>query len=184
MKKDNLAKTENLILCGLFTALIAVGAFIRVPVPFVPFTLQVLFVFLAGILLGKKLGAISALLYMILGLIGIPIFTQGGGLGYFLQPTFGYIIGFCIASYVVGLLSERDSKPSVKKLFSINLIGLAIVYATGVVYFYNLKNYVLGESTSMWTVFIYGAVMCAPGDIVLCLIAGSLGKRLKPLLKK
>ena len=93
-------KTNQLILCGMFSALIAVGAFIKIPVPVVPFTLQVLFTTLAGLLLGGNLGALSALIYMLLGLSGVPVFTEGGGLSYLLKPTFGYIIGFVLGAYV------------------------------------------------------------------------------------
>lgn len=75
-------KTKNMVLCAMFVALIAVGAFIRIPIPVVPFTLQILFINLAGLLLGGKLGAIAAGSYMIIGLIGLPVFAEGGGLSY------------------------------------------------------------------------------------------------------
>ena len=68
--------TRDLILCALFTALSAIGAFIRIPVPLVPFTLQITFTTLAGLLLGSKKGAISVAVYVLMGLIGIPVFTQ------------------------------------------------------------------------------------------------------------
>ena len=73
-----MTKTKSLIYCGLFTALIAVGAFIKIPVPVVPFTLQYLFTMMAGLLLGSKLGALSVTFYMLLGLAGLPIFSEGG----------------------------------------------------------------------------------------------------------
>ena len=75
-----MTKTKSIIYCGLFTALIAVGAFIKIPVPVVPFTLQYLFTMLAGLLLGARLGSLSVFAYMVLGLAGLPIFTEGGGL--------------------------------------------------------------------------------------------------------
>ena len=89
-------KTKDLVLCAMFVALIAVGAFIKVPVPVVPFTLQFLFTMLAGLLLGPVNGALAVVVYIVLGLVGLPIFTQGGGPGYIFQPSFGYIIGFFI----------------------------------------------------------------------------------------
>ena len=67
-------RTKNLLYCSLFTALIAVGAFIKIPIPVVPFTLQFLFTTLAGLLLGSKMGAVSVIAYMVLGLVGLPIF--------------------------------------------------------------------------------------------------------------
>ena len=82
-------KTTSLLLCALFTALVAMGAFIRIPTPLVPLTLQLWCTTMAGMLLGPKLGAISVLVYVLLGLIGVPVFTMGGGIGYIFQPTFG-----------------------------------------------------------------------------------------------
>ena len=76
------SKLRNHILCAIFTALIAIGAFIRIPVPVVPFTLQFLFTTLAGVLLGSRLGATSVVLYIALGLLGVPVFAEGGGPGY------------------------------------------------------------------------------------------------------
>ena len=92
-------KTKDLVLCAMFVALIAVGAFIKVPVPVVPFTLQFLFTMLAGLLLGPGNGALAVVIYIVLGLAGLPIFTQGGGPGYIFQPSFGYIIGFAAAGF-------------------------------------------------------------------------------------
>jgi biotin transport system substrate-specific component len=69
--------TRSLILCGFFSALIAIGAFIKIPVPVVPFTLQFLFTNLAGLLLGPKLGALSVAIYIGVGLLGVPVFAEG-----------------------------------------------------------------------------------------------------------
>ena len=74
-------KTKGVIYCGLFTALIAVGAFIKIPIPVVPFTLQYLFTMLAGLLLGSRLGTVSVLSYMLLGLAGLPIFSRAADCG-------------------------------------------------------------------------------------------------------
>ena len=77
-----MTKTKSMIYCGLFTALIAAGAFIKIPVPVVPFTLQYLFTMLAGLFLGSRRGMISVVAYMLLGLAGLPIFSEGGGIWY------------------------------------------------------------------------------------------------------
>lgn len=100
-----MGNTKNLVRMALLAALIAVGAFIRIPVPVCPFTLQFLFTMLAGLLLGSKYGALSVLVYLCVGLLGLPVFADGGGIGYVFQPTFGYLIGFCIASYVTGAIA-------------------------------------------------------------------------------
>ena len=75
-----MSKTKSIVYCGLFTTLIAIGAFIKIPIPVVPFTLQYLFTMMAGLLLGSKLGAMSVALYMLLGLVGLPVFAEGGGI--------------------------------------------------------------------------------------------------------
>ena len=98
--------TREMTLCALFTVLTAVGAFIKVPVPVVPFTLQLLFTMMAGLLLGGRLGALSVGIYAVLGLAGLPVFAEGGGFWYILKPSFGYILGFIAGSYVTGRMVE------------------------------------------------------------------------------
>ena len=175
-------KTTNLILCSLFTALIAVGAFIKVPVPVVPFTLQFLFTTLAGLLLGSKKGAISVVAYMILGLAGLPIFSEGGGFWYVIKPSFGYIIGFCIGTYVTGLIAERMKEKTVPRYMLANFVGLLIVYAVGMIYYYKICNYVIDRPIALGPLFLYCFVLAVPGDICLCILAAALVKRVKPIL--
>lgn len=98
---------RDMTVCALFTTLTAVGAFIKIPVPVVPFTLQFLFTTMAGLLLGKRLGALSVAVYVALGLAGLPIFAEGGGLGYLFRPSFGYLIGFCAGAWVTGAIAEK-----------------------------------------------------------------------------
>ncbi|MGN1140391.1 MAG: biotin transporter BioY [Oliverpabstia sp.] len=175
-------KTTNLILCSLFTALIAVGAFIKIPVPVVPFTLQFLFTTLAGLLLGSKKGAISVVAYMILGLAGLPIFSEGGGFWYVIKPSFGYIIGFCIGTYVTGLIAERMKEKTVPRYMLANFVGLLIVYAVGMIYYYIICNYVIDTPIALGPLFLYCFVLAVPGDICLCILAAALVKRVKPIL--
>ncbi len=176
-------KTSNLILCALFVALIAVGAFIRIPVPVVPFTLQFLFTMLAGLLLGGKLGALTVCIYIVMGLMGLPVFAEGSGPAYVLKPSFGYIIGFAVAAYVTGAIANKVSRPSYKRLFAAVFIGLAIVYLCGMVYYYLMSNFYLGTPIGLWPLFLYCFLLAVPGDICLCILSAVLGKRLIPVLK-
>lgn len=178
------AKTKNLILCGLFTSLIVVGAFIRIPIPVVPFTLQLLFTMLAGLLLGGKWGAASVCIYIVLGLMGLPVFAEGGGLAYVLKPSFGYIIGFAIASYVTGRIANKAANPGYKRLLTTNFIGLGIVYLFGMVYYYLISNFYLGTPIGLWPLFLYCFILVVPGDIVLCILGAILGKRLIPIMNR
>ena len=102
------SRTKEMVLFGLFTALIAIGAFIKIPVPVCPFTLQLLFTTLAGLILGSRNGACSVGLYVLLGLAGVPVFTEGGGPSYIFQPTFGYLIGFIAGAWLTGWISEES----------------------------------------------------------------------------
>ena len=175
--------TKKLILCGLFTALIAVGAFIKIPIPVLPFTLQFLFTMMAGLLLGGEMGAYSVFMYILLGLIGLPIFTEGGGLGYIFKPTFGYIIGFCIASYVTGKIANEKSNPTYTRILIANFIGLAIVYSLGIIYYYIICNFVINTPIGVWPLFLYCFILAVPGDILLCILSALLYKRLIPAIK-
>ena len=176
--------TRDLILCGIFAALICIGAFIRIPIPVVPATLQVQFVILAGLLLGGPLGGASAFVYLALGLIGLPVFTQGGGLSYLLKPTFGYIIGFVGGAYVTGKIAGKSKAPSYKRLFAATGAGLAVIYITGIFYFYVCNNYVLNIPFGMGTTLLYCFVMVIPGDLIFCTLVTVLSKRLIPVLHR
>lgn len=183
-KTKRFTKTADMVLCAMFAALIAVGAFIRIPVPYVPFTMQLFFTTLAGLLLGPKWGAASSLVYMITGLIGIPVFTEGGGPGYIFKPSFGYIIGFVIGAYVTGIIASKSSKPSFKRLLAASLAGLVIVYTLGMVYCYMISNFYLGTDMSVKTVFLYCFLFIVPGDFALCFLAAFLSQRLLPVLNR
>ncbi len=176
-------RTKNMMLCALFVALIAVGAFIRIPVPVVPFTLQYLFTMLAGLLLGGKRGFIAVCIYIFLGLIGLPIFASGGGIGYVFQPSFGYIIGFAVGAFVTGVIANKSDKPGYKRLLAANFIGLGIVYLLGMIYYYLISIFYLGTPIGLWPLFLYCFILAVPGDILLCIAGAILGKRLIPLIK-
>ncbi|MEY8332468.1 biotin transporter BioY [Lachnospiraceae bacterium 47-T17] len=173
-----------MILCSMFVALIAAGAFLKVPVPVVPFTLQYLFTMLAGLLLGAKKGALAVCVYILLGLCGLPIFAQGGGIGYVFQPSFGYIIGFALGAFVTGVIANKTGRPGYGRLLAANFAGLAIVYFMGMVYYYAMSNFYLDSPIGLWPLFLYCFLLAVPGDIVLCVIGAVLGKRLIPLIRE
>lgn len=181
---NQMGKTRRMVLCAMFIALIAVGAFIKVPVPVVPFTLQFLFTMLAGLLLGGRMGAVSVGCYLALGLMGLPIFAEGGGFWYVLKPSFGYLLGFALAAYVTGKMAERWGTGSLRKLLIANFTGLGIVYGTGMLYYYVICNYVIHTPIGLWPLILYCFLLAVPGDICLCILAAFLAKRLKPMLDK
>ena len=177
-------KTKNMILCAMFVALIAMGAFIKIPVPVVPFTLQYLFTMLAGLLLGGKMGCLAVGIYILLGLIGLPIFAQGGGIGYIFQPSFGYIIGFAVGAFVTGVIANQKNRPSFLRLLAADFAGLLIVYLLGMVYYYLISAFYLGNPIGLWPLFLYCFILAVPGDIILCIMGAFLRERLIPIIKE
>ncbi|ADZ20411.1 biotin transport system substrate-specific component [Clostridium acetobutylicum] len=174
-------KPKDMIMVSIFAALTAVGAFIKIPIPFVPFTLQWLFCALSGIILGAKLGALSQIIYVGMGLMGAPIFTEGGGIYYIFKPTFGYLMGFIVASFVIGKLSSKIKKTNFIKSLMCVLSGLTFVYLFGVVYLYVIYNLYMGDKkTFSWAIF-YGCIICIGGDILISIIAAILSMKLRSI---
>lgn len=169
---------RELVFCALFVALITVGTFIRVPmIGGDVFTLQFLFTLLAGLVLGARLGALAVFVYVALGLLGVPVFASGGGLGYVLQPTFGYLVGFVLQAYFCGFFSRRLNIVSFKKLLAVNAGGMVIVYIIGVSWFYFVSNYVIDAPISTWAVIFYCCILQLPPDLLLCAAAAETGRR-------
>lgn len=175
---------RDMALCALFTALIAVGAFIRIPLPTTPFTLQVMFTTLAGLLLGSRLGMISTGMYMVLGLCGLPVFTTGGGLSYIFQPTFGYIIGFIFGAGLAGFIVERAKTKSFKVMLFAAFANLTVIYSVGVAYYYLITVYYLDSPIAASVLLTQCVLMVIPGDILCCVVDAMLVKRLRKVTKK
>lgn len=171
---------KNMALCSLFSALIAIGAFIQIPVPMQDyFTLQFFFVLLAGILLGSKLGSLSVLLYVVIGLLGIPVFAAGGGIAYVVRPSFGYLLGFIVTAYVCGYICEKSKYQGYKKYALAVFAGLLCTYVIGITYKYFILNFYVGEPVSWMFILISSLPLDIPGDIFLSIVAMISAKRLE-----
>jgi biotin transport system substrate-specific component len=176
-------KTRKLVFTALMAALTAVGAFIRIPVGPVPITLQFLFTAMAGILLGPRWGALSQLVYVALGLVGVPIFTQGGGFGYVFQPSFGFLLGLIPCAWLIGLIAQKHTKPLA--LAGACVAGLAVLYLIGVPYMALILNVYLGKGMDTSAILSAGMLPFLPGDALKILVASLLcpvlRRRLPPL---
>ena len=179
----------DLVHCGLFAALIAVGAFIKIMIPLgvyeVTFSLQFLFSLLAGLLLGARSGLMSVLTYLIIGLVGVPVFAHGGGPAYLLRPTFGFLIGFAAAAWIAGKLREIFGRPVFPKLLFACFLGEMAYYACGLIYYYFMFNYVLtnGTTIGLKELFLVWFLSTVVPDFILCVLAAALACRLIPLLE-
>ncbi len=183
MKRRNLIIT--LTLSALFCTLICVGSFIRIPMPnMMPVTLQTFFVLLTGLVLPLKASALATITYMSLGLIGLPIFSGGGGLGYVLMPNFGFIIGFVIATVIMSLIVKKLNNLKLWQFICISLLGAAIIYIIGVFYFafitnaHNNNNY-----SAIW--FIQTVFLPFLPKEIICIVLSSLSAyKIRPYITK
>lgn len=173
-----------MILASLFAVLTVVGAFIRFPFPVVPLTLQVFFVYLSGVFLGARGALLSQGLYIAMGLLGLPVFTVGGGLQALLRPSFGFIVGFAVAAYVTGALTERHEEPTFTQYLRACLAGMAALYVVGVAGLYFNLNYLLGKELSLWGVLKIGALPFLPGDLLKAVAAAALARRVGTPLRQ
>jgi biotin transport system substrate-specific component len=166
---------KRILLTALFSALIIVGAYIRIPLPPVPITLQTLFVLLAGFLGGSKLALASTAIYLLLGMVGLPVFTSGGGLGILLGPTGGFLFGLLPAALLAGIagnLKEKSERPKRYLLLCI-LGGLA---ATLVVYLVGVPFLKYTRSLSWQTALKVGMLPFLIGDLLKVAAATHLAK--------
>ena len=186
--RRNRRSVRDIAYGGLFTALIAVGAFIRLTIPVQPvamhFTLQFFFVLLAALLTGSGSAFLSVCTYLLLGLCGLPVFATGGGPSYLMKPTFGFLLGFAAAAYLTGRISESRRGPGFGWLLFSAVWGLAADYACGMLYFYFCSNYVLHAAVGWKLVFINCFLLTVGEDFILCVLAAALALRLRPVIRK
>lgn len=177
---------EEMTLCGLFTALIAAGAFIKISIPVQPFpmnfTLQWFFVLIAAFVLGPKLSFISVCVYLAVGLVGVPVFAAGGGPAYLVRPTFGFLLGFAAAACVTGTVDRLIHAVSAGRMLFAAFCGMMVMYLSGMLYFYFISNYVIHMPVTWKIVFINCFLLTVSGDFVLCILASVLGKRLRTVI--
>jgi biotin transport system substrate-specific component len=176
-------KTRDMVLVALFAGLTAVGAFLRIPIGPAPISMQNFFTVMSGCLLGSRLGAASQGLYVSLGLIGVPVFTSGGGPSYLLNPTFGFLMGFILCAWIIGRLTE-GKKPSVAVFFLASVAGSLVVYAVGVPWLYVILTKVSGVDITFMKALKVGCLVFIPGDLVKIALVSWLSSRIVPLIAR
>jgi biotin transport system substrate-specific component len=167
--KDIISSKGTAALIGVvfFVFATALGAYIRIPVPGspVPITMQTFFVLLAGAVLGKRLGAISQIAYIALGVTGLPV-LQGAGFGipYLLGPTGGYLAGFVAAAYISGLMSRSGRYGAIRSA-AIFFTGSVVIYVFGAAWLMCVYGMTFTNA------FLTGILPFIPGDITKVLLA-------------
>ena len=132
-EKPASASVRDLVYTAMFGAATAAGAYLIIPLPPVPVTLQTFFMAMAGALLGKRRGAMSQVIYILLGIMGLPVFAGGkAGLGVLLGPTGGYLLGFIAGAYVTGWIVQAGGRAGTFRIALAVVAGFLVVYAFGV----------------------------------------------------
>lgn len=189
-KKTRGIRTTDIVYCGMFASLMAVGAFIKIMIPIgiweVTFSLQFFFALLAGFLLGSGRGLAAVGVYLLIGLAGVPVFAHGGGLMYLMKPTFGFLIGFAAAAYVAGKIAESIPGGGYFKLLFAAFWGEMAYYLCGLVYYYLMFNFVVSKDIGigimeLMSVWFLSTVI---PDFMLCVLAAGAALRLRPVILK
>jgi len=174
---NNSNQLKMTVYTSLFVSFIAIGAFIIIPIGPVPIVLQNMFVLLAGIILGPVWGLACVVIYLLIGLVGLPVFSGGGaGIGILFGPTGGYLLGYLPAVFVTAGISKALGKKMSSDVIAM-VIGSLIVYSAGVPW---LKIVTAMSFEKAFTVGMYPFLI---GDAIKIIAAAFIAKTLRPVIK-
>jgi len=157
------------ILVAFFVLTTAIGAYVRIPIPFspVPITLQTFFVILCGAIMGRKLGSLTQISYVLLGGLGAPIFQgYGAGFAHLAGPTGGYLAGFIVAAFVTGSVVDRF-RPSI----NLPHIVLAMTLGLVTVYIFGLSWLIVAYKFELFKAVSLGFIPFVPGALAKLFLA-------------
>ena len=164
------------VYASLLAALMAVGAYISIPIGPVPVVLQNMFVFLAPLLLGRRWGLASVAVYLLAGACGLPVFAGGmGGIGRFVGPTGGFLLGYLPAVLVIGLLVSGKRPLFWRDVFAM-VIGSVVLYACGLSWLKMILGFTWSKTLAM------GMFPFLIGDAFKIVAAAAIAKSLRPVL--
>jgi len=166
---------------ALFAAVMAVSAYIRIPLGVVPLTLQSTAVLIAGYTLGPVQGAAAAILYTAVGLAGLPVFASGGGPAYVLSPTFGYILGFTVCAWMTGFLARFNRRNSTMTAYLIMVACLSGIYLPGVLWLIAAMHWIAAVPTPVMTLLKIGLLIPLIGDLITTIPAAVIAIRLRKI---
>lgn len=170
---------RDITLTAVFAAMAVVAAMlVRYAGPIVPFSLMPFVAMLAGSLLGPRLGALSIVVYILIGLVGVPVFATPpfGGPSYVFQPTFGFLLGFAGSAYVIGLLLQDPEKRSYVRYFLAMFAGIIVYNLVGLPYIYVILTFYLGNTYSVLDILKIGFIPFFAFDLVKAIGATVLAR--------
>jgi biotin transport system substrate-specific component len=167
---------KRMVYAALMAALTAAGAYIAIPLGPVPIVLQNLFIMLAGLLLGGRWGLISVAVYLLAGAVGLPVFAGGtGGVGKFVGPTGGYLLGFGAAAYLIGIISESGRG-------RVTIDVLAMVAGTLIIYAFGVSWLKVVTGISFSKALTVGMLPFLIGDALKIAAAIPIARALRPMM--
>jgi biotin transport system substrate-specific component len=170
------SQVKIMVFTSLFVALIAVGAFIAIPIGPVPIVLQNMFVLLAAILLGPVWGLVCVAIYLLIGLAGLPVFAGGtSGIGKLLGPTGGYLLGYLPCVFVTAWISKFFGNKFGSDILAM-VIGSIIVYAVGVLWLSTVIN------KSLQDTLVVGMYPFIIGDAIKIVAAAFVARSLRKII--
>lgn len=173
-------KIKDLCFMVVFLSLLIISSKISIEIGIIAITLQTFAVSITSYLLKWKKAAIVFLTYIIMGLVGIPVFSTGGGYYYILKPSFGFIIGFFVSAFITGSNIFSNSKIA---FFLKGIIGLLVIDIIGMIYmFIILKFYLQSENANIVFILQAGFLPFIVKDLISVVLAGLISLRLEPIL--
>ena len=173
-------RLSDIAIMGLSVAVLAVSAWISIPLGSIPVTLQTMAVCLIAGLLGPKKSLLTILIYMLAGFVGLPVFSGfNGGAFVILGPTGGYILGFVLTVLVSSLAAKKTD--NVLALSSLMFLGIVVCYMTGSIWFYFVYN--RESQISFYKILSMCVIPFIIPDIIKAILAAFLTKRLKRYIK-
>ena len=170
-------KIRNMVFCGIFSALLCICAWLSFPLGDTAITLQTFGIFLCLGTLGGKRGTASVLVYLLLGAIGLPVFSGfRGGIGILLSATGGYLIGFLACALLYWLLTALCPRRNLPAM----LAGLLLCYFLGSLWYYRV--YAAGNTATLGFIMAKCVLPFILPDIAKLLLAHSLSKKLRPFV--
>ena len=172
---------------ALFLALMILSSYIQITLP-TPFysmhiTMQLFVTIVCGFCLPLRYGLLCMGVYVLMGLMGIPVFASGGGIQYILYPTFGFILGFVACTGSCAILRQRKRPNSMKEYFFIGAFGLAIYYILGNVYYYFSFPFFLNTHIPLWLSLLNAFFVSIIPDLLIMVAACRTAKSLQIFFK-
>lgn len=172
-------KTSDLTRVALLLSLLIISAQFSIPIGPIAISLQTFVVLIIGLILSTRQAVLTTVLYLVVGLIGLPVFTQAmGGPHSIILPSFGFILSFTPAVWGMSKVRNMNSTHQVNNYVIAVLLGNLIIYLVGIAYMAFILIVYLGNEMSFWKILSIGMLPFIPGDIIKSVLAISMAKRL------